>query len=379
LPLAQQNPGAERDSVDQRLAAELRQMEAVIAAMADGLVLYAPDGKIQRINPAAEGLLGLSSEPADVPIEQRLRGLSVLTTDGKPVAAEQHPTARALRGEAVSHEVLILEGPPPHGRRSVSVSAIPIRGADDKVDAVVATLVDVTRLQQLQEQRDDLLRRVSHDLGTPLSALLLQTQMLQRSLTPGDPHVKRVATIIANGQRLATMIRDLVDSARLESGRIQLARKPINVQTFITELVERLAETLPTERIRLSFQARLPSLPADPDRLERILVNLLSNALKYSNPPAEVFLHASCADGFVSMAVTDHGVGIPRQELPHLFERFSRSRDGSQQQALGLGLYITAMLVRAHGGRIEVESELGQGSIFRIHLPVDGGVAAPVR
>jgi two-component system, OmpR family, phosphate regulon sensor histidine kinase PhoR len=377
LAPAQQNPGAERHPVDKKLAAELPQMDMAIAAMADGLVLFAPDGKIQRINPAAEGLLGLSSEQADVPNEQRLRGLSVLTTEGKPVAPEQQPTARALRGEAVYHEVLILSGPPPHGRRSVSVSAIPIRGADDKVEAVVATLVDVTRLQQVQEQRDDLLRMVSHDLRTPLSALLLQTQMLQRSLTPGDPHAKRVTTIIANGQRLATMIRDLVDSARLESGRIQLARKPINVQIFITELVERLAESLPTERIRLSFEGRLPSLPADPDRLERILVNLLSNALKYSNAPAEVFLHSVCTDGFVTMAVTDHGVGIARQELPHLFERSSRTGDNRQREALGLGLYITAMLVRAHGGRIEVESELGQGSVFRVYLPVDG--AAPVR
>ena len=363
--------------MDQKLTMELRLMDAAIAVMPDGLVLYAPDGRIQRLNPAAERLLGLPSDQAGVPTEERLRGMRVLTTDGKPVAPEQQPSARALRGEAVYHEVLILDGPPPHGRRSVSVSAIPVRGADDKVDAVVATLVEVTRWQQVQEQRDDLVRTVSHELRTPLSVLLLQAQMLQRSLAPGDRHAKRVATIIANGQLLATMIRDLVDSARLESGQLQLVRKPIDLQIFITRLVERLAADLPTERIRVSFDGRLPSLPADPDRLERILAHLLSNALKYSNSPDEVFLHASCADGLVSIAVTDHGVGIPGQELPHLFERGSRTRDGSQQKALGLGLYITAMLVRAHGGRIEVESEVGKGSVFRVYLPVDG--AAPVR
>jgi signal transduction histidine kinase len=80
----------------------------------------------------------------------------------------------------------------------------------------------------------------------------------------------------------------------------------------------------------------------------------------------------------VSITVSDHGVGVPRQDLPHLFKRSSRTSDSSQREALGLGLYITAMLVRAHGGRIEVESELGQGSVFRVHLPVDNGVAAPV-
>jgi signal transduction histidine kinase len=352
------------------------QMDMTIAAMADGLVLYAPDGKILRINPAAESLLGLVSSQTDGPAAEPMPAPSVLNAAGKPIAREQQPTARALRGEAVFHEVLILDGPAPQGRRSVSVSAIPIKGPDDKVNAVVATVVDVTRLHQMQEQRDDLLRTVSHDLRTPLSALLLQAQMLQRSLQPGDRNARRVDTIVANGQRLATMIRDLVEMVRLESGQFQLARKPIEVQSFITGLVERLAGILPTQRLRLSFEPRLPSLPADPDRLERLLVHLLDNALKYSDAPAEVFLHSSCVDGFVAIAVTDHGVGISRQDLPHLFERCNRSKDEGRQQGLGLGLYITALLVRAHGGRIEVESELGKGSVFRVHLSVDGETAA---
>jgi signal transduction histidine kinase len=178
-----------------------------------------------------------------------------------------------------------------------------------------------------------------------------------------------VATIIANGQRLATMIRDLVEVVRLESGQFQLRRKPIEVQSFVSDLCQRLAETLPTQRLRLSSEARLPFVPADPERLERMLVHLLSNALKYSDASAEVCVHASCADGFVAIAVTDHGIGIPRQELPHVFERRCRSNDSGQQESLGLGLYITSLLVRAHGGRIEVDSELGKGSVFRIHLP----------
>jgi signal transduction histidine kinase len=361
--------GAERDAVDKNLAAELRRMDTMVAAMPDGLVLYARDGKIQHVNPAAEKLLGLSSDQAATPTEERLRGLRVLDASGKPVAPEQQPAARALRGEAVFHEVLILDGPPPLGRRSVFASAVPMRGADGAVDGAVASLVDVTQLQQVQEQRDHLVRMVSHDLRTPLSALLLQAQMLQRSLQPGDLHAKRVATIIANGQRLATMIRDLVDVVRLESGQFQLVRKPIDVHRFTTDLCERLAETLPTERLRLSSQPGLPAVSADPERLERMLVHLLSNALKYSDASAEVGVHASCADGFVAIAVTDHGVGIPRQELPHVFERRCRSSDSGQQESLGLGLYITALLVRAHGGRIDVESELGQGSVFRVHLP----------
>jgi signal transduction histidine kinase len=149
------------------------------------------------------------------------------------------------------------------------------------------------------------------------------------------------------------------------------------MQAFLTALVEQMAGTPPTQRLRLSFAQSLPPLPADPDRLERVLVNLLGNALKYSDAPAEVLVHSSCAGGFVAIVITDRGVGIPRQELPHVFERCCRGKNGGRQDGLGLGLYITALLVRAHGGRIEVESELGKGSVFRVFFPVDGGTAGP--
>jgi signal transduction histidine kinase len=172
------------------------------------------------------------------------------------------------------------------------------------------------------------------------------------------------------------MIRDLVEMVRLEAGQFQLAWKPIHVHSFISDISERLAQTMPTERLRLSCEPHLPLVPADPDRLERMLVHLLSNALKYSDASAEVGVHTSGSDGFVAIAVTDHGVGISRQELPRVFERRSRSQNHGRQESLGLGLYITSLLVRAHGGRIEVESELGKGSVFRIHLPVDNRVAA---
>ena len=141
------------------------------------------------------------------------------------------------------------------------------------------------------------------------------------------------------------------------------------MQAFLTALVEQMAGTPPTQRLRLSFAQSLPPLPADPDRLERGLVILLGNALKYSDAPAEVLVHSSCAGGFVAIVITDRGVGIPRQELPHVFERRGRGKDSGRQQGLDLGLHIAALSVRAHGGRIEVESELGKGSVFRVFLP----------
>jgi two-component system sensor histidine kinase KdpD len=215
-----------------------------------------------------------------------------------------------------------------------------------------------------------LVRTISHDLRTPLSVLLLQAQMLQRSLAPDDRNAKRVDTIISNGLRMDTMIRDLVEMVRLENGQIQLARKPVELPTFIPGIVKRLAENLGMDRVRLSFEPDLPPLPADPVRLEHVLVNLLSNALRYSD--SEVLVHTARSPGSLSITVTDHGVGIARNELAGIFKRFYRTPDKRRQEGLGLGLTIAEMVVSAHGGKIEVESDLGQGSSFRVVLPLSG-------
>jgi len=350
-----------------RLAAELRQLETLMAAMPDGLLVQAPDGRILRMNPAAQRLLGLTSENADLPPEEHMRRLRMLTMDGEPIAPEQRPAARALQGETVQDEMLILDGPPPHGPRWVSASAVPIRGKDGTVERVVATFVGLAHVQQVQQQRDVLLRTLFHDLRTPLSVLLLHAQMLQRTLPQGDRNAKRVDTIIANGQHLATMFQDLVEMVRLDSGQVHLAREPIDVAAFMKKLVERLA----TDRVRLSCEPNLPALLADPERLERVVVHLLSRALKSADAPSEVLLQVGRDHGAITITVTDHGVGIAREDLPHVFERFHRASDDLRQVGLGLGLPVAAMLVRAHGGRIEVESEMSKGTVFRASFPID--------
>jgi signal transduction histidine kinase len=234
----------------------------------------------------------------------------------------------------------------------------------------------VVELSAVVEQRDDLLRAISHDVRTPLTALLLQAQTLERSLDPNDRRGRSVRTIVTNAKRIAAMINDLVDMVRFESGKWQVERRPIDVGAFVLEIKDRLAEMLATERVRISVEPDLPLLFADPDRLERVVVNLLSNALKYSEPGSEVVLCACARHGSIEISVTDHGKGIPHDEIPHLFERFYRARNVGRKEGLGLGLYIAAMLVKAHGGSIEVDSEVGKGSVFRIALPIGADLPA---
>ena len=173
------------------------------------------------------------------------------------------------------------------------------------------------------------------------------------------------------------MIRDLVDLTEVEAGRpLKLNRVPVDLRSFMLGLRERLAGLLETERVRVEALERLPQVLADTDRLERILINLLSNALRCSAPGTEVTVTLSRHNNEVITSVTDRGIGIPPMELPLLFQPYRRTMVVRRpQERLGLGLYITKGLVEAHGGRIWAQSEVGKGSTFSFALPaaITGG------
>ncbi len=221
-----------------------------------------------------------------------------------------------------------------------------------------------------ERQREDFIHTISHDLRAPLSVIRGGAQVVQRYINNSDLVSKSAAAIATSADRMNTMIQDLVDSARLESGRPELRIQPVNLDTFILELLERTRGALEVGRIKVEVPAGLPAVAVDPDRLERILINLLSNALKYSPPETEVLIRSERIDHEVLTSVIDKGRGIAPEDLPHIFERFYQPSTGRAAGGLGLGLYITKSLVEAHGGRIWVKSELGKGTTFYFTLPM---------
>ncbi|HEX2922781.1 MAG TPA: HAMP domain-containing sensor histidine kinase, partial [Chloroflexota bacterium] len=169
------------------------------------------------------------------------------------------------------------------------------------------------------------------------------------------------------------MIQDLLDSARLEAGEMKLNLEQVELGPFIQELRDRIAALgLGQKRkIGINCSESLPPVTADPERLERIVTNLVSNALKYSDPDTEVTIGLEPRGNEVELSVSDRGKGIPPEELPRLFEQYYRGGAGREQRdSLGLGLYIASRLVEAHNGRMWVESRVGEGSTFRFTLPV---------
>ncbi len=227
-------------------------------------------------------------------------------------------------------------------------------------------VVTIRRLERMREQREDFLRAVSHDLRNPLQVVLLQAERIMRATGDETAVRKPVSAIRFAGRRMERMLRDLADAARLEVGELRLAREPVDLKLFVDHLLEVEQGVLDSSRVRNLVEAALPRLNVDPDRLDRILVNLLGNALKYSE--GEVQVAAAPDQRSVRVTVADQGAGIPPGDLPRLFERYYRGLR-HEGEGLGLGLFIVKGLVEAHGGEIEVASVPGEGSTFSLWLP----------
>jgi signal transduction histidine kinase len=226
-------------------------------------------------------------------------------------------------------------------------------------------VVTIRRLRDATEQREDLLRAVSHDLRNPLQIVTLQAQRILRG--PGDDRARRAASgILGASRRIDRMLRDLADSARSEAGLLELALAPVGLRRFVDQLLESSEGVLDASRVENAVPPELPPVLADPDRLDRILGNLVGNALKYTRDVVRV--RAEHGDGVIRISVADCGPGIAEGDLPRIFERYYRGQR-HEGEGLGLGLFIVRKLVEAHGGRITAESRPGQGSTFTFTLP----------
>lgn len=358
---------AEMADVAQRRADEL---DAIISSIADGLVIYGADGEIERMNEIAANILGYSHADAGKAIAEGTIVVHPETYEGRPVAPEETPGMRALRGEIVRHTTLVMRTA--SGKAVwVSTSAAPIRRPDGTLLGAVTTLTDVTALHELQEQREEYLHTISHDLRNPLTIILGQAQVLQRISGRSGQTKRSIEYIVTSARRMNIMLKDLVDSARLSTGQLMLDKQPVDLRSFTYDLLDRYGLVFgEAQRISVLMPEDLPPVEADLGRLERIILNLLTNSLKYATPDSEVLMEASVNDTEAVISVADQGIGIAEDSLSRVFDRFYRAKGGRRAEGLGLGLYITKMLVEAHGGRIWAKSEVGRGSTFYFTLPL---------
>ncbi len=221
-------------------------------------------------------------------------------------------------------------------------------------------------------QQNDLIAEMVHELRTPLAALTAATHLLQRPELPGDQRQNLGHTIYGEVRRLNEMATDFLELARLESGRVRFVREPVHLGGLVGEVLELVRLQAETEDVLLisDLDTTLAPVPGDRNRLKQLLLNLLTNAIKYNQRGGKVFIRLSRRDDRIELAVQDTGRGIPAESLPHIFERFYRvpEREGPGG-GTGLGLAIAKRIVESHQGEIRVESIFGQGSTFTVSLP----------
>ncbi len=250
------------------------------------------------------------------------------------------------------------------------------------VTGVILVWVFVRREANLSQLQSDFVSKVSHELRTPLTSIRLFTETL--ALRRQDAHA--VDTCIAGlhreGSRLQDLIDRLLDWGRMESGRRQFHMEPTEVSTVVQRAISNFEGVRERQNARLSVSVpeQLPQLWAEAASISDALLNLLTNASKYGGHPAEIAVHVTAQGGHVRIAVQDNGIGIPQREHKRIFQKFYRIDDrlSRDMQGSGLGLAIARHVVKAHGGRIEVESALGKGSVFTIVLPALRAEQAPV-
>ena len=351
----------------------LDHLNALLERLGEAVTIQDGTGQVVLINQAARTVLGVTANDG-------LRTPSVADQlewqqpDGTPLPPELWPLNRAQLGERFDDvDVLLLR--PDGARLRLNASGSAIRDRAGRVILAIVVYRDVTELRRLEQAKGEYVALISHDLRTPLAVIQGQADLLSRNLARegnGDPRrLDQLATIRRTTRHMSSMIQDLLDSSRLESGHLMLRLAPLDLVRLSGDVVQRLSSVDDRVVFAPGSTDQLP-VSADADRIERVLTNLLTNALKFSPPKTPVVVSVRQQNGEAEVAVADRGVGIPADQRSRIFERFEQSgSDPSARTAgLGLGLYIARLIVEAHGGRLWVESVLGEGSTFRFTLPM---------
>lgn len=337
-------------------------LEAVLDAHPAGLALIGPDQRLQAVNARLAALLPV---PAARLVGRRLDDLD-LAAD-LPERATAADELRAFFGPDAGE--LEVHGPDP---RILQRTSSPLRGADGACAGRLVLLEDVTFARDLDRQRREFLSVASHELRTPLTTVSLYLQAASRRLRSGvGVDEKLIDGALRQSRRLGVVIDDLLSLSHLESGRLDLEVRALDLDAFVRGVASDEASTT-ARAVEVSSPGEGLVVLADPVRLGQVLGKLLQNAFKYSPPAARVRVVVERSGDFVTVSVCDEGIGVPRDELGQLFRPFFRGRNAGTTSfgGLGLGLHLSHEIVRRHAGRIEVSSVEGRGATFRLVLPL---------
>ena len=358
-------------------------LETLVDTSPVGVVVFdVENSRVTSLNREAKRIVGDLLAP-DGSWEKLLSTLTFRRADGREVSLEENTIYEALAtGETVRAEEITVELP--DGRSATAlINATPIRSETGEITSFVVTLQDLAPLEEIERLRAEFLGMVSHELRTPLTSIRGSATTLLDEETNLDPAEMRqfFRIIVEQADNMRRLISDLLDLARIDTGTLAVSPDPTDVVVLVDDAKKSFMSAGGRNRLDIDISPDLPQVMVDRRRIIQVLGNLLSNAARYSSESSPIGLTAVQEGVYIAVSVTDQGQGLPAEQLPHLFRKYTRIESESRRPDLagtGLGLSISKGIIEAHGGRITAESDgPGLGTRFTFTIPVVEETATP--
>jgi PAS domain S-box-containing protein len=359
--------------------AETAAMRMILDALESGILAVDLEMNVLFVNRALAKRLGTSAEKCQ---GQSAAGLFDSIAEGIPAARRPlyRLRERRLNPGTRSREVKCLDGQRVMHLREDSA---PLRDESGQLIGRLFAYHDVSWEKTVDQMKSDFMSIASHELRTPMTSIKGAIDLIlggcAGEVSGGTEELLGVAQTASD--RMIRLINDLLDLSKIEAGQIKLKLEPLNLVDVAQRCLRTLKPLAGQDDIRLRLDApeNLPCIPADADRIEQVVTNLVSNAIKFSPAHGEVLVEISAAQEWLSCSVSDQGCGIKEEDLDRIFGKFQQASSPKRGAGTGLGLAITHALVTEHGGKIWAESKVGQGSRFVFRLPRERSAAEPAR
>ena len=366
-------------SLENKLSAVESKSDVVINAIDDGVLAISKDGNIELINPSAQQIIGW--DQGDALGLNWKSVLKLVTSDGKDVEDLENPIAQSLSKNQPTHNDKLFLLTSSEKRILVSIVSSPV-GTEG--EGVIVVFRDITKEKAEEREQAEFISTASHEMRTPVASI---EGYLGLALNPATAHIDEKARDFItkaheSAQHLGRLFQDLLDISKVEDGRMKNNPKIINVNEFLKDIFDGLATKANEKQLNYIFmpdiidEGKEKSLQPifyaniDPDHFREVVSNLIENAIKYT-PSGEVVVNVTGDDKQISVSVKDSGIGIPAEDIPHLFQKFYRvdNSDTREIGGTGLGLYLSRRLAEAMSGNLRVESKYKEGSTFYLEIP----------
>lgn len=350
-------------------------LAAIVSSSDDAIISKTLDGIITSWNQSAQRMFGYTEEEAIgkhitliIPKDRIDEETKIIESLRRGEKIDHFETVRVAKDGTERH-ISLTVSPIKNGRGKIIGASKIARDISLRVEAERQQALYTERLQELNRYKDEFMVMASHELKTPLTVIMANLQLLQE-LIKHDQNAIFVEKAVKQVEKLSELIGNLLDVSKIQAGKLVMKRTNFDLNELLAEVSNNLQETTKNHKIVYNNKGVQLIVNGDRARIEQVIVNIITNAIKYSRQSGNIVVNAFKQDGKIMVNVTDKGIGIPKRDIENIFLRFYRvSGSASSFSGSGVGLYISSEIIKSHGGDIWAESKLGKGSIFHFSLP----------